>query len=206
MQKLAETGARDLALPELLLDCWDSLIQGAKRGKHPFHTGVLGSVGPDGPSLRTVVLRAVDPLRRTLICHSDARAGKLEQLQADRRVSWLFYDSRRRVQLRVEGRSLVHIGDRVARGRWRDSSARARRCYGVDPSPGTPVDAPISGLSTELAQRAPTSQESDPWVERFAVIETEIRSMEWLRLRAQGHLRACFRWRGEQLQSTWLIP
>jgi 3-hydroxyisobutyrate dehydrogenase len=206
MQKLAEDESPQWTLPDLLDDCWNSLVEGARRGKHPFHTGVLGSIGPSGVALRTVVLRAVHPERRTLILHSDARAAKLEQLRCDPRVSWLFYDPRRRVQLRLEGLATVHEGDEVAHARWRNSPARARRCYGVEPAPGTAVHRPTSGLTPELVERAPSLEESDPWVDRFAVIVTEARSLEWLRLRARGHLRARFEWHGDRLVSSWLVP
>lgn len=92
MQNLAENGSAELGLPVPLRDCWQSLVQGANRGKHRFHTGMMGSVGAAGVALRT------------------------------------------------------------------------------------------------------------------AVIETEVRSLEWLSLRARGHLRARFSWRNDSLFSTWLIP
>ena len=147
-------------LDRVLDDC--SLEQGARRGKHPFHTGVLATTRPDGCELRTVVLRSVDSETRSLVVHTDARSDKVRQIRADPRVSWLFYDPRRKVQLRLRGEAT-------------------------------------------LSERSPTAEESERWSERFAVISIRIDRLEWLRLRARGHLRAAFDW-SRSPKAHWLVP
>jgi hypothetical protein len=118
----------------------------------------------------------------------------------------LFYDPRRKVQLRLSGMASVHTADDLAWTRWSNSPARSRRCYGVDPAPGTPISRPDSGLTEALEERSPTPDESNGWFDRFAVIETRIDRLDWLYLRARGHRRARFEWTTDEMVSTWLIP
>ncbi len=198
--------ARTPTLDDVLSRSWRMLVEGAKRTRHPFHTPVLSTSGHRGSDLRTVVLRSVDPDARELICHTDLRSAKCAQIGRDPRVSWLFYDARAKVQLRIGGIAEVHSGDPLALERWRASPVRSRRCYGVVPGPGTPVGRADSGLSEPYTERAPTLEESDPWAEHFAVLRTRVDTMEWLYLQARGHLRARFEWSDDKLASTWLIP
>lgn len=200
------TQVRTPSLDDVLSGCWRMLAEGAKRARHPFHTPVLGTSGHGGCDLRTVVLRSVDPDARELICHTDLRSAKCAQVRRDPRVSWLFYDAQAKVQLRIGGVAEVHSGDPLALERWRSSPTRSRRCYGVVPGPGTPIERAESGLPEPYTERTPTVEESDPWVEHFAVLRTRVERVEWLHLRAKGHLRARFEWSDGELASTWLIP
>ena len=111
----------------------------------------------------------------------------LRQLRDDPRVSWLFYDADAKVQLRASGVVGVHVGDAKARERWTSSPARARRCYAVEPAPGAPLRTAGSGLPGDLAERPPREEESEPWFERFAVVQTYVDRLDWLWLRARGH-------------------
>ena len=198
--------ARAPTLDDVLSRSWRMLVEGAKSAGHPFHTPVVSTSGPAGCDLRTVVLRSVDPDARELICHTDRRSAKCTQIGRDSRVSWLFYDARAKVQLRIGGIAEVHSGDPLALERWRACPPRSRRCYGVVPGPGTPIGRADSGLPEPYTERAPTVDESDPWAEHFAVLLTRVERIEWLFLRARGHLRARFEWSDGELASTWLIP
>ena len=193
-------------LDAVLKDCWLMLAAGARRASHPFHNAVLGTSGADGCEVRTVVLRAARQETRQLICHSDARAPKRAQLLKDPRVSWLFYDDSRKVQLRASGVATVHHHDAIALQRWRSTPARARRCYSVRLAPGTAIARAESGLPEHLLNKTPTLDESEAWVENFSVIVTKVRRLEWLHLRAQGHQRARFEWASGKVTGTWLVP
>ena len=85
------------ALPSL---AWEALAEGVSKGRDPFHTVTLATTGPAGAEARTVVLRGADAEARTLACHTDLRSGKVEELRADPRCTWLCYDRGRKLQLR----------------------------------------------------------------------------------------------------------
>jgi hypothetical protein len=52
------------------------LWQAATEAQNPLHPPTLGAVGPNGPSLGTVVVRRVIESERGLICHTDRRSAK----------------------------------------------------------------------------------------------------------------------------------
>ena len=49
-------------------------------------------------------------------------------------------------------------------------------------------------------------EESEIGYKNFCVIETYIKSIEWLYLAAKGHRRAYFNLNKKQLENKWLIP
>lgn len=196
-------------LSTVLEGAWIELVRGAEKSRHPYHLGALATAGPSGPEVRTVVLRAVDRVSRILVCHTDTRSAKVEEIARDPRVTWCFYDPDAKVQLRLWGEAAVHRDDPVARERWDASALHSRRCYGVEPGPGTALPGPGSGLPEDLVRGNPTAEQSEAWFERFAAVVTRVDRMDWLFLRARGHRRARFEWSADANgppESTWIVP
>lgn len=195
-----------LDLKQILADVWSHLERGVEHAKEPFHVGVLGTYSGRECSLRTVVLRGVKQGGRELLCHTDCRSPKITDITAHPRVSWLFYDPARKLQLRLTGQAAVRREGPVVDKRWEDTSLSARRCYLATNAPGTPATTPTSGLAHPFECRPPTRAESTPGRMHFAVIATVVEEIDWLWLNARGHRRARFEWRGEQLTAQWVVP
>ncbi len=193
-------------LAEVLSLLWTDLLAGAANLEDPFHTPAFGSLTEDGPGLRIVVLRQVDPARRLLACHSDIRSIKIGQLERNPASSWLFYAAERKIQIRAEGTATVHHGDEIARAAWQETSLSSRRSYLALLPPGSPVAQADSGLPSGLNDRSPTLEESEPGQANFCVIATSVTRLEWLHLDAKGHRRAAFSWQEGAFQGSWLIP
>jgi hypothetical protein len=157
--------------------------------------------------MRKVILREVNPPERLLICHTDRRSPKFRQIQANPRVSWLFYHAQEQVQVRLTGQARLHTDDPLAAQQWAAKKMKSRQLYCTLESPGTRADAPTSGLPDFLGDRPPTSEESESLGRNnFAVLVCKIDSMDWLRTSSQGHRRAQFEWSEEKLAATWVIP
>ena len=77
-------------LDAVLKKAWTMLARGANRFNDPFHWPVLGTTATDGSRLRTVILRQFLLPDRILVCHTDARAQKVEEITRFANVSWLF--------------------------------------------------------------------------------------------------------------------
>ena len=193
-------------LTELCAALWQTLVRGVADGKSPLHTPVLTTLSHDGPNARVVVLRECSPPARLLRCHTDARSPKVAEIQHHPVTSWLFYDAARKIQIRLNGPTRIHCDDSLALAAWHESRPSSRRCYLVTEAPGTPQDAPYSGLPAHLTARAPSVRESEPGWANFAVIVAEITSLDWLYLEAKGHRRAQFAWNGTGWDGTWVIP
>ena len=180
---------------QVLSDVWASLREGVKHGAHPFHTPVLATTSGDDPDLRTLVLRQVAAEQRLLLCHTDLRSPKFSTLEKNPQVAWLFYDRRERVQLRLYGQVGLHHADSIAQTRWEKSSSNSRLCYLTPQAPG----AVLPGGDGQIAAL-------EDGFENFAVISCQIFAIDWLFLRAAGHLRARFDWKEDRWEGEWINP
>jgi len=183
------------------------LSRGVGDRRSAFHTPVLVTHGLDGfPAARTVVLRAFDPNVRTITIHSDCRSGKMAEITKNDRAAAVFYDARKKIQIRITGHCRLHHQDDVARNAWRKVPAFSRRCYLAEP-PGSVAEKPSSGLPSELKKRAPALDESEMGSTNFVVIRFQLLALEWLYLSARGHRRAKIEWRDTNREhAAWLSP
>lgn len=196
------------SLPRVLAHCWELLKTGAADRVSPMHTPVLATTRQDGgANARVVVLRDADAVRRRLRIHTDARAAKSRELAVRGDATLVAYHPAMRVQLRVRLRAVVHHKDQVTRDAWRNTSMAGRRCYLSMTGPGAKASGPDSGLPATVRRRNPDPAESEAGFENFAVVLGRVTEMDWLWLRAEGHLRAVFDWsEAGELQARWLFP
>ena len=188
-------------LDETLRESWRLLARGVKDRRSPFHTPALASVHPDGsPTVRTVVLRAVDPDLRTLRLHTDVRSAKFRQIAADPRVFLHFYDPARKVQIRLDGVASLHTDDDLVGGAWDGTRDFSRSIYRVAIAPGSEIADP------RAMPIDPDAPSHDAGRENFAAVNVSIGALEWLYLAARGHRRARFTWLDGNLKATWLAP
>ena len=194
-------------LDGIMEDTWKMLIRGAERSDDPFHWPVLGSTGQRSCNLRTVILRQTLVRERMIVCHTDARAPKTDEIRTSDRVAWLFYHPIEKVQLRIYGQATLHQDDSMADEQWAAVGITSRLNYAASQPPGTPVEQPTSGLPDFLRNKVPTLLESDTVRPYFMAIACHIDTMDWLRLSLLGNRRARFTWDDkDRLQATWLVP
>ena len=208
------TGTRDLTTPDPASAslsatwslCWDLLEEGASSARVPFHTPVLATVSEQGPEARTVVLRGADRAALTLTCHTDARSSKFNEIRADDRVSWLFYDAGRKIQLRVRATAWGAAEGAVADRRWAAVRVGSRRCYLSTEPPGAPLAQAGNALPAALRTRRPTPGESETGRINFAVVESSVVSIDCLYLDSEGHRRARFHCVNGVPEGSWVAP
>jgi hypothetical protein len=193
-------------LDSILKEVWKMLSRGAAHFNDPFHWPVLGTTGKKGMSLRCVILREFLIPGRVLVCHTDARARKVQEITADARASWLFYHPQRKVQLRISGHATLHADDQFADEQWVNVRAASRLNYCRTEPPGTTVDRPSSGLPDFLRRKVPALLDTEKSRHNFRAIACRIDSMDWLVLQVLGNRRARFDWDETGLNAKWLIP
>ncbi len=193
-------------LENVLKGSWIMLRRGVDDFNDPFHWPVLGTTVKDGGNLRTVILRQFILPDRILVCHSDARSAKVQEISDSAEVSWLFYHPKKKVQLRISGRAILHGNDELANEQWKATKITSRCNYATTEPPGTPIDKPSSGLSDLFRNKVPTLLESEKCRENFMAIACQIEHMDWLILRVMGNRRARFAWDKNGLNANWVTP
>jgi hypothetical protein len=179
-------------LPGTLMAVWNRLGRGAGDPSAPMNVVTLATVGRrGGAEARQVVLRRADPEATLVEFHTDTSSDKVAELT---RVPWatvLAWDADSRFQIRLRTHVTILSGD-ASRGMWKGVREGARRHYGANPPPGSPIAA-----ADDFEQR------SDP--AHFAVLRCIVQEIETLHLHDTVQRRAIFR-RGDGWQGGWLVP
>ena len=187
------------SLDELCQRLWIELGVAAGEIGNPWRCPVLSTVSPAGPDARVIVLRSVDPTTRELTAHSDLRAQKVEQLRADDRSVWVFYDPLARVQMRVRCRMTVHESGVRAQEAWRGTPPVSRMNYLQRHRPGAVVPAPSVGWENRIDDRP-----------EFGLLVARVEALDALWLKETGHFRARFTWveavGGARWHGDWIAP
>lgn len=180
---------------EDFLALWrNQLSRAAADQGHPWKTPVLSTLSQDAVHQRILVLRKYES-PRTVIFYTDSRTQKVADLSVNPQISLLFWDPRKKLQLRLQGTAeLLSKGD-FAEAEWEKAQQGNTSDYRSVGIPASPISTPEEGWQT--------SEQS-----HFMVIKITFTNAELLQLRREGHLRADFQfieseksWQGE-----WLIP
>ena len=183
-----------------LLEAENLISDGVENSKSMFHTPVLSSFVEKTISTRTVVLREFDSKNRTLRFHTDSRSGKIEELKENSISSVHGYDPDLKVQIRLKGKTSLHIDNEISKKAWAESREMSKMCYSVKDSPGNKISSPepFDLIKEEI--------DIELGYNNFAVLHFSYDSLEFLFLKGAGHRRSLFDWSSNQLKSSWLIP
>jgi pyridoxamine 5'-phosphate oxidase len=196
----------NFTLDDVLKSSWKCLDDGVRNFRSPFHHADLSTIDDNRPQSRMVILREFSETHRTLICHCDIRGPKVSQIHNNAHVSWLFYDPKKWLQLRLSGNASIHSDDTIADSQWRKMSPHHRINYCAKIAPGSPAEKPTSGLPDLLLNKAPQLLDGPDIRKNFAVIVCRFDEMDWLLLKITGHIRAKFHWKNDHIEASWVIP
>ncbi len=206
MMDIVKINGINYTLSDVEKDCWIRLLNGALKGRDPLHTPTVANINDHGINMRTVVLRKVDTKEKTLAFHTDIRSGKWKELRENDNISWLFYDTASRYQIRLGGKASIHYDDAIAEDAWLKSTANSRKIYLGDIAPSQKSETPISGLPLAYETKDPTIEQSEVGRKNFGLVITKVCWMEWLWLNSGGHRRAAFTYNKNSVEANWLVP
>ena len=195
-------------IDKTLLEIKSMLSRGVKDRKSNFHYTTLCTVDKDSrPQARTVILRRFDIEKFHLSIHSDLRSNKINEIKKNKKVSLVFYDDRKKIQLRIRGSAKIEVSKKDS---WEKLSNWSRRCYLSEENPGTKIQKPTSGFSEKYQFNAPSTEESEKGLQNFTVIIVIAEEVEWLFLASQGHRRMLFDIKRDlgniKIAGRWLVP
>ena len=190
---------------DLILDeIWSLLQRGVVDRNEDFRLPVVIVSATDSAEGRIVVLRGAFKDKNILRFHTDFRSSKIKSLKQNKKIYFVFYNKKRKIQVRAEGIAIVHKDNEITKEAWTKTQMMSRKCYLSPQAPGDFINDSASDLSKDMGNEIPTYEQSEIGYKNFCVIESKIKSFEWLYLASQGHRRAKFML--DENKSTWLVP
>ena len=193
-------------LDKVYIKIWNILSSGLEDRNSSLHLPIFICGKDKIFDGRTVVLRGINKEKKNLWFHTDIRSKKIKILKINSNVSFLFYDKKEKIQLRIFGISKINYQNNISKESWEKTIHMSRQCYLGEKIPGTDTPSPTSGLSDEIDNFKYSIEKSEVGYKNFCVVETFITSIEWLYLAAKGHRRALFELKNESFKKKWIIP
>ena len=167
----------------------EHLQNAIKDGSSLYHTFVLSSLNNNFPESRTVVLRNVsrDPFK--IYFNADYRSSKVKELISDSACSALFYDVKRRIQIRLKCNSVINYQNDISQQIWSKTPLQSRKCYMGPFAPSQPLNEWHPNIPTEYLKKNPNKEHSEDGFINFAHIELEVIESDILQLHHDGHIR-----------------
>ncbi len=188
-----------------LHDSWHLLLKAAKKRKGDYQTPVIGTVESQQAQMRVVILREVGLQERQLAFFTDARSDKVAQLKEQARLSWLFWDAGKKVQMRMKGSVELHRKDELCRTYWDRLPVAGRKNYATAAPPGSLARQSTDGLPEAWQDDMPL-EETEYAFEHFMVVVSTIDQADLLHLHRDGHQRALFQWEAGEWRGHWAVP
>ncbi len=190
---------------DLILDeIWTLLQKGVSERGEDFRLPVVIVNSEEGADGRIVVLRGAFKDKNILRFHTDYRSPKIDYLKKNKKIYFVFYSKRRKIQVRAEGIVTIHKDNEITKQAWTKTQMMSRKCYLSPQAPGDLINESASDLSKDMGGTLPTLEQSEIGYKNFCVVESKIKIFEWLYLASQGHRRAKFMI--DENKSSWLVP
>jgi pyridoxamine 5'-phosphate oxidase len=187
--------------------CKVLLEAGCHERGHAFKKPILSTVSIDGrPKARVIILRDVDFAGRAIRLHTDARSGKVSEIEANPDVMLTFYDATQEIQVQLSGKATAHRNDAFADAAWAGAPLSARRAYLAEITPASVTEGPLSGLPLDVEGKVPSEERLRGGRVNFAALRLVFDRIDWLFLSPTGNRRAKFVFQGDDWQGTWLAP
>ena len=187
---------------QILKSEWENIKLGIQKAKHDYHSFVLSTSSSNGPDSRTVILRALDEDKPAIWFHSDKRSKKILHLKKNKKVSALFYDKSRKIQLRING--LAHIEDNIKNNKriWEAMRPESKICYMGPYAPSQRINQFEPNILEKSAHNL-NEEDENLGLSRFCRIGIKIKKIDWLKLDYKGHQRLEFEF-GKEIKAQWI--
>ncbi len=190
---LSDFFSEDTDLETLFRDITHELKRGTTDKKHAFRYVVFITAGREDVSGRYVVLRKLTD-NFEFIIYTDKRTAKVTELLINEAAALLFYDQKKKLQIRINGNVHLHNKDEVTVSIWKNMPEYARKEYQSEMSPG-------SDFQDLKLLRGFTAGDKD---DNFCVLRFIPNKFDVLQLHKSGHQRARFilkdeKWIGKRI-------
>tara|TARA_Y100001970_G_scaffold55769_1_gene70621 strand:+ start:201 stop:785 length:585 start_codon:yes stop_codon:yes gene_type:complete len=187
---------------QILKPEWENINLGIQKAEHDYHSFVLSTISSNGPDSRTVILRAFDEDKPAIWFHSDRRSKKILHLKKNEKVSALFYDKSRKIQLRING--FAHIEEDIKNNKriWESMKPESKICYMGPYAPSQRINQ-FEPNTLEKSAHNLNEDDENLGLSRFCRIRIKIKKIDWLKLDYKGHQRLEFEF-GKEIKVQWI--
>jgi len=194
--------------PKSIFDNIKELLTLAVKDRHhTFHTPVFSNKNQNySLDSRIVVLRKFNESNLKLNFHTDFRSPKIIDLKKDNNSSFVFYDFKLKIQIRIKTNSIINNKNDVSKNAWDLSHLSSRKCYLTEKAPSSMTTLPEDGIPKHLKGINPSQEESENGYDNFTVVENEIKNVDWLYLASSGHRRLNIAFKNFEPVFQWIIP
>ena len=191
-----------MKLDTILETEYTELQKATTDGKHVYHCFYIATIDNEVPKLRTVVLRALNKDENTLSFHTDLRSNKIKEIKSNNNISALFYDKKRKVQIRMRGKAVLYENSSELKTIWSTMRPESKLCYMGPFAPGEKLDQFQPNLPDHNAQNIST-QNNKKGYKNFCRVTIQLENLDWLHLDHRGHKRILFNF--DQISKpTWI--
>ena len=159
------------------------------NGKNYYHTFVLSTLNNNFPKSRTIVLRNLSEGTLKIYFNADFRSPKVTELKNNNNCGALFYDTKRKVQIRLKCKATVHYQNDFTKQAWANTRLQSRKCYMGPFAPSKKLDEWHPNLPLEYLKSDPEKLHSEEGYINFTHIELEVLESDILQLHHNGHIR-----------------
>lgn len=177
-------------------DLWGELVRGKADHKHAFRYVTLSTIGIDNwPNSRTLVLRDVHRENNSLFFFSDKRSQKVEEIKVNNKTCLLFYNNKKKIQLRIFGTSMLLMENEHSNYYFEQIKQSDLKDYRTKRAP-----------SSELTDDKLEYYSKDNAIKHFTVIRFKLERIDYLKLDREGHQRIVFTSNLNGWSSKSLVP
>jgi len=165
------------------------LEDGILNISNPYHFFCLSTAEGASVSSRTVVLRNIEKNNLSFYFNADYRSPKVKHLLANSFCSALFYDNKRKMQLRVCCKSIINHKNNLSKKVWNSTPLQSRKCYMGKYKPSQDLKEWHPNIPIKYLKKDPDRKDSESGYENFTVVRLAVSSIDILELHHDGHVR-----------------
>ena len=184
MKKISQSDLRKIFKREMKF-----LIDGISNSSNPYHFFSLSTLNDKQVTSRTVVLRNIDENPMTIYFNADYRSPKVKQLLSNKQCFVLFYDNKRKIQIRIECESIANYNNAISKRIWNTTPLQSRKCYMGEYSPSQYLKEWHPNIPLKYLKKDPEKSDSELGYSNFTVIKLIINRLDILELHHDGHIR-----------------
>ena len=181
---------------------WENINSGIQKAKHEYHSFIFSTVSKNSPDSRTVILRDFNEHKPAIWFHSDRRSKKILHMEKNKKVSALFYDRSRKVQLRINGTADIEEDIEHNKRIWDSMRPESKLCYMGPYAPSQKINQ-FEPNTLKKSAHDLDKEDEHLGLSRFCRIRIKIKKLDWLKLDYKGHQRLEFKF-GKKIKAQWI--